>query len=560
MKRVRTMQLRILTVFLAIGICQCSYAEFWLGPPVNPGPEINSREDEWCVHVSDDGLTMVLSDSPFSQRGGGKGKIDIWIATRQDMDGPFSTPVNLSTINTSNHEFSPHLSADGLSLYFASDRPGGYGDLDLWVATRPDRTAPFGNPRNMGSAVNSGAGDFCPFLSSDGLSLYFNSSRGGGSGSCDIYVATRMSVDSSWTYVKNLGSRINTGATDASPVVSDDELTLYYVSNRSGGFGSDDLYVARRPSLSSAWGSPVNLGPQFNSARSDTAISFVRGSQTIFFCSSHPGGTGGVDIWEMPVTPIVDFNGDRIVDVMDYCQLANSWCKEELCADIAPGPLGDGRVDHLDLTVLSGYWLEEVPPVGLVAHWKLNETEGTSAQDSAGTHKGLLLGGPQWQPDDGAVGGALAFDGIDDYIYVPFVLNPEDGPFSVFMWVKGGGPGQVMISQIDTSGSRRAWLCCDTGEGRLMTELRPSGRSGYALSSDVVVSDGQWHRIGLMWDGSYRHLYVDHEEVAVDAGPQTSLGSLEAGMFIGVGDTLTQGSYFTGLLDDIRIYGRAVGP
>ena len=528
-------------------------ADFAFGSPRNMGPEINSPQDEWAVHTSNDGLTMVFSDSPFSQRGGGRGKIDVYMSTRENMDEPFGPPVNLSTINTSHHDFSPHLSADGLSLYFSSDRPGGYGDMDLWVATRPDRTASFANPRNLGPTINSGQGDFCPFLSPDGLSLYYNSSRWGGHGSCDIYVATRGSVGSSWRTPTNLGSRINTGATDAAPVISEDGLTLYYVSNRSGGFGLDDLYVTTRPSLSSTWEGPVNLGPQFNSLGSDTAFCFVGGGQGILFCSARPGGTGGVDIWEMPIAPIVDFDGDGKVGELELSAVVDQWHTDAALCDVALAPFGDGFVDVQDLLVFAEYVSADVYDPTLLAHWAFDEAEGMVASDNAGGHDGTVVGIPGWQPTGGVVDGALEFDGAT-FVAADSVLNPNAGPLSVLAWVKGGAPGQAIISQ--QAGAN--WLLLDPTTGALMTGLRSGGRTSKALSSQATITNDDWHRVGFTWDGSHRRLYVDDILVAEDT--DVALANCNGGLNIGCGKVMAAGTLFTGLIDDIRIYKRAVKP
>jgi len=94
-----------------------------------------------------------------------------------------------------------------------------------------------------------------------------------------------------------------------------------------------------------------------------------------------------------------------------------------------------------------------------------------------------------------------------------------------------------------------------------MTELKASGRGAAGpLLSQTVVTDGEWHRIGLVWDGSYRHLYVDGAEVANDAEPLTGLESANGGLYFGAGGTLAPGTFFWGLIDDIRIYNRAVSP
>lgn len=70
----------------------------------------------------------------------------------------------------------------------------------------------------------------------------------------------------------------------------------------------------------------------------------------------------------------------------------------------------------------------------------------------------------------------------------------------------------------------------------------------------------EWHRIGLVWDGSCRLPYVDGVEVAKDAAPLSALKGAEGGLYFGVGSSLAPGSYFSGLIDDVRIYNRAVKP
>ena len=193
----------------------------------------------------------------------------------------------------------------------------------------------------------------------------------------------------------------------------------------------------------------------------------------------------------------------------------------------------------------------------IIAHWRLDEEDGPSAHDSAGTNDAFVIGGPIWQPDGGQVNGALEFDGIDDFISAPRPLSPGNGPFSVVAWVKGGAAGQAVLSQAGGS----SWLCLDSIEGCLMTELKSSGRSsGGPLLSDANITDGNWHRIGFVWDGSYRHLYVDGVEVARDDAAQSALENSIGSLCFGASSTLTPGTFFSGLIDDIRIYNRAVHP
>jgi hypothetical protein len=92
----------------------------------------------------------------------------------------------------------------------------------------------------------------------------------------------------------------------------------------------------------------------------------------------------------------------------------------------------------------------------------------------------------------------------------------------------------------------------------LATELKEFGRSGKPLASGAVITDGTWHRVGLVRDGANRILYVDDVEVARDT--QTTLVGAYTGLHIGAGSTLAPGTFWSGLIDDVRIYDRAVTP
>jgi hypothetical protein len=266
--------------------------------------------------------------------------------------------------------------------------------------------------------------------------------------------------------------------------------------------------------------------------------------------------TGGVSTVEQyePGFPPPDFNGDGIVDSTDMCIMVDHWHTDYPLCDIAPPPFGDGIVDVQDLTLLAEYLFQDVNDPTLAAHWALDEAEGGVAYDSAGLNDAFVIGGALWQPDGGQVDGALEFDGVDDSVIAGPVLNPAHGPFSVLAWIKGGAPGQAVISQ--QGGAN--WLSTDPLDSFLMTELAGPGRSSGPLLSETTIIDGQWHRIGFVWDGSNRTLYVDSIAVAQDM--QDSLTSSSNGLYIGTGKAMAPGTYFSGLIDDVRIYNRVVSP
>ena len=209
-------------------------------------------------------------------------------------------------------------------------------------------------------------------------------------------------------------------------------------------------------------------------------------------------------------------------------------------------------------TISSDSWPVYSP---LIAHWAIDEAEGNIVHDSAGENYGTLSGDPVWQPSGGKIAGALRFDGIDDYISTNFVQDPADGAFSVFAWIKGDVPGQVVISQTDGTGSGETWLGAEPVSGKLMTGLVPPAAGRFVpqpLVSESIITDDQWHHIGFAWDGSYRTLYMDGIEVAKDTSLQAPLKSADGGLYIGAGKNLQAGTFFSGLIDDIRIYNQAL--
>ena len=211
-------------------------------------------------------------------------------------------------------------------------------------------------------------------------------------------------------------------------------------------------------------------------------------------------------------------------------------------------PWGDGIVDAHDLIVLAEELLDAVPePIRIAHHWKFDEEAGSIAYDSVGQNDAFLVDTPVWQPNTGRVGGALALDGVDDWAFTNPIQNLGTDPISIFAWLKGGGPEQVAISQPLVAD----WFMADS-DGRLMTELGDAGGSGGPLVSGKVITGGDWHQIGVVLDGSHRTLYVDGLAVAEDI--QAGLDISDTALNFGVGKDFLPGTYWSGMIDDVRIY------
>ena len=525
-------------------------ADFTFGEPTNLGSPINTSSNEGTLCLSADGLEMYIS----SNRPGTYGIGDIWVSRRSSINDSWTEPINLGqVVNSQFPDTVEYISPDGLELYFdALDRPGGRGGWDIWMTKRDDVNEHWSTPVNMDVPFNTTSDDWRACISPDNLKFYFVSTRPGGHGGADIWAAERTTTEEPWAEPVNLGPPVNSSADDSGPTFSCDGRVFFFQSTRSGGHGGFDLWMTVCRTKDDDCNTPKNLGATINTS-SDEILPAISGDGSIlYFCSPRPGGQGAWDIYQASLEPIVDFNGDGIVDIDDLVIMIENWGTSESLCDIAPQPWGNGIVDRKDLELFMSHWGENYI---LKAHWKLDEAEGLIAYDSSGnSYDANVIGDPNWQPDGGMVNGALEFDGVNDYVSTPFVINPATGSFSVFAWIKGGLPGQVILSQVDGAN----WLSANISDGSLMTELKGGGRSGSILVSQTIITDDNWHRIGLTWDGVNRILYVDDIVAAQDT--QANLISAEGGLYIGSGNGLHADTYFHGLIDDVQIYNQAITP
>lgn len=213
----------------------------------------------------------------------------------------WSKPVNMgSSINTEFSDFHNAISADGRSIFFASDRSDGLGDFDFWTAHRPNRNAAWGKAQNVGPVINTDFGEFGPELTVDGHWLFFCNNNTG-----HIYASVRNNTSDNvgWETPVDLGSGVNRSFLhvrlhrDTHPTLRRDGLEVIFSSDRPGSFGQIDLWTSTRATTHDKWSTPVNLGPQINTADMERAPYLSDDALTLILVSDRPGGFGGNDLY-----------------------------------------------------------------------------------------------------------------------------------------------------------------------------------------------------------------------------------------------------------------------
>ena len=238
---------------------------------------------------------------------------DIYVATRDSVGDPWTDPQSIGpAVNTQFGEASPSISPDGRELYFSDGhregypeplRPGGLGGPDNWVSFWDEENGSWGEPQNLGAPLNSPYHDFKADLSHDGLEFYFSSDRPGGAGVTDIWMARRPTINDPWGDPINLGPVVNGSSHDENPTVSPDGRMLFFSSNRPGGRGGPmDLWLSTRKGTEDEWGPPVHLGNKVNGTYWTTEPEVSPNGATLMYSRWDPGPGG--TLWQVPLLPL----------------------------------------------------------------------------------------------------------------------------------------------------------------------------------------------------------------------------------------------------------------
>ena len=255
--------------------------------PVNLGDSVNTERSEYYPTVS-------ISDS-------------LLVFTRMSNTGENFVKSNFTnnhftmaeivegSINNQALKGAATVSNDGEWLIFAGDFfEKGYGSYDLYISySTPDG---WSEPENLGDKINTPYWESAPSISPDSRTLYFSSDRPGGYGGRDLYMSTRL-PNGKWSYAVNMGPTINTVGNELYPYIHADNQTLYYTSDGLPGYGKTDLFITRKTSLDE-WSNPENLGFPINTIEDEGSICISSNGLTAYYAADKADSRGGLDLYK----------------------------------------------------------------------------------------------------------------------------------------------------------------------------------------------------------------------------------------------------------------------
>jgi len=290
----------------------CNNAKILVANPLpakiqNIGKPLNTEGSEYVPIISSDEETMVYTYAGDSSIGGRQNYFnepdkygmyyeDVYITRKKNGQWQKGHGIG-PTINTKDHDAAVSLSADGHTLFIYKDNRSNSGDLYVSYLE--------GNTWSVASALPGDVNQMLSWegscsLSSDGRTLFFVSDKKGGYGGRDLYKAT-LQADGSWGNVMNLGEKINTRYDDDAPFIHPDGRTLIFSSSGHNSMGSYDIFRCKLNLADSTWGAPENLGYPINSPDRDSYYVLSADGKHGYYASGKEDGEGLQDIYM--VTP-----------------------------------------------------------------------------------------------------------------------------------------------------------------------------------------------------------------------------------------------------------------
>jgi outer membrane protein OmpA-like peptidoglycan-associated protein/tetratricopeptide (TPR) repeat protein len=267
----------------------------------NLGAEINGKEGDYFPSVTADESMLLFTSRRAGSTGGlgtdGKYDEDLWYCKKKE-NGDWDAPKNFGTpVNIKNNNGIASFTGDGQYVVCARcNEADGVGSCDLYGATLIGNT--WNEPKNLGKVINSAEWDAQVSISADGKTLVWSSERKGGYGNEDLWIS-KKNEKGDWTEPKNLGPSINTKGNEYAPYIHPDGKTLYFSSNSlSPRVGGVDIFKSTLNDNGS-WSTPQNVGYPINTERDDNYFVLTPSGLKGYFASNRSGGFGSTDIYEI---------------------------------------------------------------------------------------------------------------------------------------------------------------------------------------------------------------------------------------------------------------------
>jgi outer membrane protein OmpA-like peptidoglycan-associated protein/Tol biopolymer transport system component len=277
-----------------------------LRPPtgvlLSMGPEVNGKFPDYGPTVAHNEDTLIFTSRRTKRKDAvmqlnPTANEDLYLS--QGIEGYWDEAVPMKDINTQYNEGSAILSKDGKTLFFVRcNAPGSYGDCDLYMA-KLTAAGTWSDIKNLGAGINSVAWDSQPALSFTEDTLYFSSNRNGGFGLSDLYYTTRLN-NGAWSRAYNLGPVINTKNNEVSPFMHPSYHVLYFSSNgQLMNFGDFDIY--KTYTKNGQWIEPLNVGPLVNGKGSEYYFSIDKQSKNLYYARSEESDLKNLDLYSFPL-------------------------------------------------------------------------------------------------------------------------------------------------------------------------------------------------------------------------------------------------------------------
>ena len=271
----------------------CSYAQMHPTQSeikvTNAGDSINTADAEYFPSITvQDSLFLFMRRSNFKRE-------DFYSSTLRKNKFSKASPLS-DDLNMEEKKGSMSLTQDLNTLYYAADyNEKGYGRYDIYKVTKTKKG--WSVPKNLGKNINSDYWDSAPSIAPDNQALYFCSNRPGGYGGIDIYV-TYKNQKGFWEEAVNMGPTINTTGDEQAPFIHADNKTLYFSSNGWPGFGGSDLFVIRKK-IDGNWSTPINLGYPINTFDNEGSIAVAGNGFEGYIASDRADSRGSLDIYKV---------------------------------------------------------------------------------------------------------------------------------------------------------------------------------------------------------------------------------------------------------------------